>query len=62
MSKNFRKIGSGILKLLPIFSLHDPTDKNTLGQFDWFSRVGSHMHNSKSILIPIHILTYTRVR
>ncbi len=43
MSQNFRKIGSGLFKLLPFLSLNDPTDKNAFGQFGYFSRVGSHL-------------------
>ncbi len=45
MSQNFRKINSGDFKLLPFFSLSDPTDKNAFGQFGWFSRVWSHLIN-----------------
>ncbi len=38
--QNFRKIGSGVLELLPFLSLNDPIDKNAFGQFGWFSRNG----------------------
>ncbi len=43
MSQNFRKFGSSDFGLLPFFSLNDPTDKNALRQFGWFSRVGLHI-------------------